>query len=592
MRSQILILLFSALCLSSFAYEDILTDEQIQGSLEQSRMNEVFERYMATIVMYDPEKASSLGIHDSDHLLTSRSQEALNQRIRSFEKLKTDLEVLDREKMYRYLQADYFLLNSILEVEIYNLKNMNVLSKYPQDYLDPLKLIYFQLSKETGSYMSRAADSIKRLNAYPQILLQAERNISHPPKIWTEYAIDRAQDAYDNMSDFFPLFKNYVKFDPTLKAQLDETIERVKNSLKRYINFLKKEVLKKSDGEASAGEYTYGFYLERWHGLDYNTASAYRFAKKNYKKAMKELKKAAKNLDPSTESSQGWIAVFSKISRDHPQPSELIKTFSDEIERASSHMDEQKVSNYPKMRFQIKNLPNFLANALPYAYYSGPMPIEDDKSAELYLLMPKEKDSKEKVESMMSGMYSYANIELLTAGLMVPGLHLRAYEGAKNPSKIRRVAWQPASYYGWQVYSEKLAEERGFYSSMWTKFLRTYLNAIRAGRAYVDVGFHTGKLSYDESVEFFTKKLFFTKKQAEREVLFISMNPTISFCYIVGYDKIMKLRSYYVKGEDKYFNLRNFHNDFLQLSNLTIDSAIDQLRLYKKKAKKKNDDEE
>lgn len=592
MRRQILTALLSALCLNLFAYEDTLTDEQIQGSLEQSRMNEVFERYLATVVMYDPEKASSLGIHESDYLLTSRSQESLNQRIRSFEELKKELDVLDREKMYKYLQADYFLLNSILEIEIYNLKNMNVLSKYPQDYLKPLELIYFQLSKETGNYMSKAPDSLKRLNAYPQILLQAERNISHPPKIWTEYAIDRAQDAYDNMSDFFPLFKSYVKFDPTLKAQLDGTIERVKESLKRYINFLKKEVLKKSDGEAYVGEYTYGFYLERWHGFDFNTASAYRFAKKSFKKSMKELKKAARNMDPSLESSQGWMAVFKKISQEHPQPSELIKTFSEEIERASSHMDEQKVSNYPKMRFQIKSLPNFLANALPYAYYAGPLPLEDDKSAELYLLMPGEKDSKEKTEAMMSAMYSYSNIELLTAGLMVPGLHLRAYEGSKNPSRIRRVAWQPASYYGWQVYAEKLAEDRGFYSSMWTKFLRTYINAIRAGRAYVDVGFHTGKLSYDESVEFFTKQLFLTKKQAEKEVLFISMNPTIAFCYIVGYDRIMKLRSYYVSGEGKYFDLRNFHNDFLQLSNLTMDSAREQLKLYKKKAKKKNDDEE
>lgn len=591
MRRQILTGLLSLLCLNALAYEDTLTDEQIQGALEQNRMNEVFERYIATVVMYDPEKASSMGIHDAEHLLTSRGQEVLNQEIRSLEKLKSDLEVLDREKMYVYLQADYFLLNSMLETDLYNMKNMNLLSKYPQNYLKPLELIYMQMSKETGNYMQKASGSLKRLNAYPQILLQAERNISHPPRIWTEYSIDRAQDAYDNMSDFFPLFKNYIKFDPTLKAQLDDTVDRVKEALKRYINFLKKDVLKKSDGEPFVGEYTYGFYLDRWHGLDYNTASAYRFAKKTFKNSIKELKKEARNADPTTESAQGWIAVFRKISGEHPSQSDLIKTVSDEVARAASHMDEQKVVNYPKMRFQIKPLPAFLANVLPYAYYSGPLPMEDDKSAELYLLMPQEKDSREKAEAIMSSMYSYANIELITAGQMIPGLHLRAYEGAKNPSRIRRSAWQPVVYYGWQVYAEKLAEERGFYSSMWTKFLRAYVNAIRAGRAYVDVGFHIGRLSYEESVDFFTKELFFSKKQAEREVLSISMNPTIAFSYIVGYEKIMKMRNYYLKGEDRYFDLRSFHNDLLQMGNLSIDSAQEQLRLYRKRAKKKNDEE-
>ncbi len=591
MRGKILV--SALLCFSPFlgAYEENLTDEQIQGALEQNRMNEVFERYIATIVMYDPERASAMGIHDADHLLTNRGQETLNQQIRAFEKLKSDLENLDREKMYVYLQADYFLLNSMLENDIYNYKNMNLLSKYPQNYLKPLELIYMQMSKETGNYIQKASNSIKRLNAYPQVLLQAERNISHPPKIWTEYAIDRTQDAYDNMSDFFPLFKNYVRLDPALKAQLDETAEKVKEALKRYQNFLKKEVLRKSDGEPFVGEYTYGFYLDRWHGLDFNTASAYRFAKKFFKNSMKELKKEAKNIDPSLEASQGWHAVLRKMSSDHPAQQDLIKTISDEVLRASNHMDEYKVVAYPKMRFQIKPLPAFLAGSLPYAYYSGPLAMEDEKSAELYLLMPDEKTDKAKSEAMLSSMYSYSNIELLTAGMMVPGLHLRANENAKSNSRIRRNAWQPVMYYGWQAYSEKLAEEMGFYSSMWTKFLRLYVNAIRAARAVVDVGFHTGKMNYEEALDYFVKELKFSKKQAEREVLYISMNPTIPFSYIVGYDRIYKMRSYYLKSENKYFDLRSFHNDFLQLGNLSIDSAAEQLKLFRKRAKKKNDEE-
>lgn len=591
MRGKILAFFLFLTCSFLAAYEENLTDEQIQGALEQNRMNEVFERYIATIVMYDPERASAMGIHDADHLLTNRGQETLNQQIRAFEKLKSDLENIDMEKMYVYLQADYFLLNSMLENDIYNYRNMNLLSKYPQNYLKPLELIYMQMGKETGNYLQKASNSIKRLNAYPQILLQAERNISHPPRIWTEYTIERTQDAYDNMSDFFPLFKNYVRLDPTLKAQLDNTVERVKEALKRYLNFLKKDVLRKSDGEPFVGEYTYGFYLQRWHGLDFNTASAYRFAKKYFKKSMKELKKEAKNIDPSLESSLGWQAVLRKMPNVHPTQQDLIKTFSDEVLRASNHMDEYKVVSYPKMRFQIKPLPKFLSAVLPYAYYFGPLAMEDEKSAELYLLIPDEKTDKEKSEAMLSSMYSYQNIEFLTSGMMVPGLHLRANENSKINSKIRRNAWQPVMYYGWQAYSEKLAQEMGYYSSMWTKFLRLYVNLIRAARSYVDVGFHTGKISYEEAVDFFVKQLKFSKKQAEREVLYISMNPTIAFSYIVGYDRISKMRSYYLKSEDKYFDLRSFHNDFLQLGNLSIRSAEEQLKILRKRAKKKNDEE-
>jgi uncharacterized protein (DUF885 family) len=570
-----------------YSYEDMLTYEQIEGSLEQNRMNDVLERYIATIVMYDPERASSLGIHDNDHLLTSRTNETINEQIKSLDKLKSDLEKINKEKMYTYLQADYFLLNSMLEVDIYNLRNMNLLSKYPQNYLSPLDLIYTQMNKETGNYMLKAANSIKRLNEYPRILLEAERNINHPPKIWTEYTIDKTQIIIDNISDFYPLFKNYIKYDPTLKTQLDKTLENLKYALEKYRDFLKEDILKKADGEAAIGEYTYGFYLERWHGLDFNTASAYRYAKKFYKKAIKDLNEEAKKLDPMVYKSGGWHGVFKSIKRDAPPLTELLKTITDEFIRSSNHFDEYKVFNYPKMKLQIKPMPFFLRQSWPYSFYYPPLPFESDKSGELYITLPDEKEEKGKLNSIMFSMYSYSNIELLTSGLLIPGSHLSYFEIYKNNSRIRKVSNQKILINGWQLYAEDLANEMGYYSTTTSNFLRLYVLAIHALRAYVDVGYHIGDLSYDEAVGLFMKDLKFSEAQAKREVLDISMNPTIALTYIVGYDTLLKLRKSYMKTEDKFFDLRSYHNDLLQLGNISVNYLDEQLKLLRKIARKK-----
>jgi Uncharacterized protein conserved in bacteria len=123
-----------------------------------------------------------------------------------------------------------------------------------------------------------------------------------------------------------------------------------------------------------------------------------------------------------------------------------------------------------------------------------------------------------------------------------------------------------------------------------TMFLRKYLSAIRAARAYVDVGFHTKKLSYEESVKFFMDNFKFSENQAKREVLQISFEPTVALSGIIGFDKILEMRSKYKKTEDKYFDLRNFHSDLLKLGNIQIDKAAIELRRIRKKDKGELDD--
>jgi len=583
-----ILIFFSLLLLPflSYSYEKNLTDQQIQGALENNRLREVFERYLATILMYDPERATRLGIHDSDHALTVRSQETINEELKSFTKLRKDMQAIDKDTLYPYLQVDYALLDSLLEMDIYNYSSLNILSKHPHYYLQPLEVIYTLMNKESGNYTAKSVNSIKRLKAFPETLLQAERNISHPPRIWTEYAIDLAQKARDNISDFFPLFKNYIRLDPAAKTDLDDTIDKVKFALERYMNFLRKDVLRKADGDPQAGEYTYGFYLERWHGLGTTTSSAYRYAKRNFKDRMKELEKEAKNLDPIAFEKGGWKGVLEKLSKDHPELNDLVKTFSKEISRASNHFDEYKVVQFPKQRLLIKSMPVFMQVLYSYAAYIPPYPFDEDKIGELYLVMPDEKGDKAVIEKKLAALYSYNNVELLVSELVVPGMHLKYYESYKNISRVRKMANQPVINNGWLCYSELLAEEMGYYSSMQQMmFLRKYLSVIRAARASVDVGFHTKKMSYGESVDFFVKNLGFPEAHAKKEVLQISVNPTNGFTYVVGFDKILQMRRRYKKTEDKYFDLRSFHSDFLQLGNIQIEKAASEMKRLRKREK-------
>jgi uncharacterized protein (DUF885 family) len=568
------------------AFQDILTTQEIQGTLENTKLNEVFGQYLATIQMYDPERATFLGLHGSDYLLTERSAKTMNFQLLAFKKLRSNLQVIKKDVLYKNLQIDYDLLDHMLEVDIYNIEHMEILRNKPQYYLEPLFSIYELLTKDFDEYNIRASNALKRLKQFPEILMEAESNISHPPKIWVEETIVQINDAIDNIHEFHPLFRRYTRYDPLSKDRLNQALEKTVNSLERYKSFLETEILPNADGDFRTGPFTYGFYLERWHGLDKTPGAMYRYSKKAFKSSMKEFEAEARHIDPILYKAKGWKAVLGKLPKEHPGIEDIITAFQNELERSYQHFDEFKVVQFPKQRLLIKKMPGFLKSVKPYVYYQPPFALDEFKVAELYINTPSKKTPKASLDKIMGHSFNYTLIELLVTYSLMPGLHLQSYEAGFNPSKIRMISKQPFITNGWACYSELLAGEMGFYSSYWVGFMRAYIKVLRAGRAFVDVSLHQKKMDYSEALRFFQDKLHFSERQAKAEVMKISNTPTKSLGYIYAVDTILDMRKYYKRAQEKYFDLREFHTQFLREGNIPISQVKSELKRKKRAAEK------
>jgi uncharacterized protein (DUF885 family) len=568
------------------AYEDTLTTEEIQGALENTKLSEVFSQYLATIQMYDPERATRLGLHGADFSLTQRTPERVTKELEAIKRLRAKLGEIQKDSMHPNLKVDYETLDHMLEVDIYEMENMGLLARRPQSYLEPLFLVFQMMSKDYEDYNTRSSNAISRLKQFPGILEQAERNLSHPPEAWTRQALKQTNDALNYVSDFVPVFRGYTRYDPVLKTQVDETMGRVKTALARYAAFLEKDILPNSDGDPRVGEYSYGFYLERLHALDMTPGAALRSAKKSFKKSLKDLDAEAKNIDSIVASEKGWKGVLDRLPKEHPASAEVLKVFQDEMDRAYQHFDEHKVVEFPRQRLLIKRMPGFMAAVLPYVYYAPSFALDDTRIAELFVLLPPDAAPEASKEKTLAAGFNYAQLELLTAYAIMPGMHLRSFEASSNPSRIRRISRQPMVSNGWACYSELLAEEMGYYSSYWSRFLRCYVRALRAARAYADASLHMKKWTQAEASAFFQENLFLTKAQADAEVLKLSLAPTDGLSYVLGMDRILEMRRYYQRTEAKYFDLRRFHTLFLRLGEIPIDRIEDEMRRQKREEKK------
>ena len=429
--------------------------------------------------MYDPERATRLGLHGSDALLTARSQERVTRQLEAFKRLRAKLGEIQKDSMSPGLSVDYEALDHMLEVDIYEMENLGLLARRPQQYLDPLFLVYQMMSKDYEDYNTRASNAISRLRQFPAVLEQAERNLSRPPEIWTRQAIRQANDALNNfVADSSLVFRGYTRYDPTLKSQVDETMEKVKAALTRYSEFLQKDVLPNADGDFRAGADSYGFYLERLHSLDMTPGSALGYSKSAFKKAMKDLNKEALNIDAMVTKESGWKGVLDKLPKEHPPAAEVLKVFQDEMDRAYQHFDEHKVVEFPRQRLLIKRMPGFMASALPYVYYAPSCSLDDTRVSELFILLPPDGAAEASREKVLASGFNYSQIELLTAYSIMPGLHLAA---PRLPQSLAHTPdfRQPVVANGWGCYA-------GFWPG-WAiipltgRALRCYVRALRAG---------------------------------------------------------------------------------------------------------------
>ncbi len=86
---------------------------------------------------------------------------------------------------------------------------------------------------------------------------------------------------------------------------------------------------------------------------------------------------------------------------------------------------------------------------------------------------------------------------------------------------------------------------------------------LRNARFIVGIQMHTGKMTFDEAVEFFQKEGYQSKETAIVEAKRGTSDPTYLY-YTLGKLQIMKLREDLKKKQGSAFSLEEFHNNFLR----------------------------
>lgn len=148
-----------------------------------------------------------------------------------------------------------------------------------------------------------------------------------------------------------------------------------------------------------------------------------------------------------------------------------------------------------------------------------------------------------------------------------PGHHLQicSAQALRNlPSYRRHLDAEVCGYIeGWGLYSERLADEMGLYSSELDRLGMLSFDALRACRLVVDTGMHHFGWSRQRAIDFMWENTATTRANVNNEVLRYISWPGQALAYMIGCREIRRLRAEAEAQLGPRFDIRAFHGAVL-----------------------------
>jgi uncharacterized protein (DUF885 family) len=147
----------------------------------------------------------------------------------------------------------------------------------------------------------------------------------------------------------------------------------------------------------------------------------------------------------------------------------------------------------------------------------------------------------------------------------VPGHHFQitiAQELTHLPM-LRRVVNPNAYAEGWGLYTERLADEMGLYTSDVYRLGMLAMDSMRAGRLVVDTGMHAKGWSREQAIAYLRENTPMSDLDIRNEVDRYIAYPGQALSYMVGRLEILRMRRAAEQALGDRFDIRAFHDQVI-----------------------------
>ncbi len=516
----------------------------------QSVYDRFFDEYYFP---HNPTTATFSGVHDYDGQLEDYSRAGVEARIGLLSGFLAEFAheppSPDRDLVINYIQAN------LLELE-----TIRMWQRDPDRYSSGITMSAFSImSRSFASPDKRLRSLIARERAMPGALAAARINLQNPPRIYTEIAIEQLPGNIAFFENDVPLAFKAVK-DPDLLTEFQKANAAVIAALQDYEQWLKSNLLPRSEGDFRLGEANYTRKLRYEEMVDIPLDRLLEIGYADLRKNQEAFAATARQIDPKKTPQQ----ILSELELDHPPAGGLLDAFRNSLDGLKQFIEAHHIVTVPSEVLPIvEETPPFM-RALTFASMDTPGPYETKaKEAFFNVTLPEKDWPQERVEEFLRSFHR-GTIASTAIHEAYPGHYVQFLWMQQVPSRVRKLLGANSNAEGWAHYAEQMMLDEGYGDGDPRLRLGQLQDALlRDARYIVGIEMHTGQRTFEQGVEFFQKEGYQTRETAERETKRGTSDPTYLY-YTLGKLQILKLREDYKQKQGAAFSLEEFHNRFMR----------------------------
>ncbi len=550
------------------------------GGTEDARLGAFFQAYLDAAFEAEPLWATRLGDHRFDDRLDDLSAAARAARAGLDRKTLDELpRSVDPNRLTREGRIDFEILTHHLVRALWLDEHFKPFEDDPRVYGDYLsESVYLLFAQSTLPKAVNLKNALARMTLVPRVVGVARATLKNPPRVRTETAIKQTQGAIKFYSgDLFT-----IAVEPKGQGELGEKARAVVAALETHLEFLKDEVLPRSDGEWRAGRDLFVKKLELELDSGISADEVLTEAESEAIRVEREMAVIARQLWGTTfpgepvppDDPEGRRAmtrrVLDALSGDHGTPDSLVADARDTVRDVKEFITARHILTLPEPdQCRVIEMPGFMrGNSVAYL---NPSPPLDRRAASEYAISPPPADwPPARVESFLAE-YDRSMLKILTIHEAYPGHYVQLAYSNRHPSLIRRVLSSGTFAEGWAVYTEQMMLDQGFGRgdlALRLHQLKFYLRAVV--NAILDRKMHVEGMTDDQAMALLAGRAFQTEGEAVGKIIRSKHSACQLSTYFVGRTAFYRLRQLVQRAEGDRFDLARFHESVLGQGTLPV----------------------
>ena len=515
-----------------------------------------------------PTQGTLAGYHQYDAKLEDPSRKSIDAQIAALHDFEKRISAIPAASLDLTTRGDRELVLSNIRTTLLTLETVRPWEKNPDNYSGSISNAAFSLmERKFAPPEERLRSLIAREKLMPKSLVAARENLKNPPRIYTEIAIEQLPGIVSFFQHDVPLAFADVK-DAGLNAEFAAANGAVIAALTDYQNWLKTDLLPKSNGDFSIGAETFSKKLAYDEMVDTPLDKLLEIGTADLNKNKAEFNRIARELEPDKDPR----AVLEELGQNHPAPDQLLQSFRDTFTGLIGFIQSHHIVTIPsEVRPILEETPPFM-RATTFASMDTPGPFEKHATEAYFnVTLPDPSMTPAEVEGYMHA-FNVGTVISTAVHEAYPGHYVQFLWTPRAPSRVRKLLGANSNAEGWAHYCEQMMLDEGYgqpgtgaKTEREAKFLRLGQlqdALLRDARFVVGIKMHTGQMSFDEAVSFFEREGYQSHETGVVEAKRGTSDPTYLY-YTLGKLEIMKLRADMRKKQGAAFSLQQFHDAFL-----------------------------